>query len=28
VRHILEQICESNQQNLRTERRRLRSAHD
>ena len=28
VRHILEQVCESNQQSLRTERKRLRSAHD
>lgn len=28
VRHILEQICEFNQRSLRTERQRLRSAHD
>jgi len=28
VRHILEQICESNQQQLYAERKRLRSAHD
>jgi hypothetical protein len=28
VRHILEQLCEFNQQSLRTERQRLRSAHD
>ncbi len=28
VRHILEQVCETNRVRLRAERKRLRSAHD